>query len=188
MALNDDFLKLLESIPEGEMLFLFCGPNDIRAKIEDISKLQELADNTELFHIIVQSSRPGAGYFENVLEHEYFPPETTLNDEMQYRIVKWKGLHWTVISVPCHKRNLCYEAAQKTGMKFESEGTVPVLLGEGDIQTFPMITESIAVLINANDSKIYEGSGGIQDEKISERFRVQKYLKEKGLNTNDPWK
>ena len=183
-----DFFELLESMPEGKILFIFCGPDDIRGKAEDVSKLQELANDPELFHVIIQSSRPGAGYFENVLEHEHFPPESDLNDEMQYRIVKWKGLHWTVISIPRHKRHLCYEAAKKTKMRFEPEGHVPVLLGEGEIQTFPMVTDSVAVLISGDGSQIYEGPGGVQDEKISERFRVQKYLKEKGLDTDDPWK
>jgi hypothetical protein len=199
---SDDFAEFLKVMPEKMGVRMEKFPNgDFKVTKIAPKDFKELGDRPGLFHVIYQSSRPGAGYFSNYLEHKYFPPETPANDEFQFITYKWLGMLWGIISIPIEKKSLAYEAAEVSKMRI-ADG-IPMKAGfmvgatrkdklgkelEPIVEWFPLDCDNAYTLEFARDSDVFE-PGGIQDQKIWEDFKVKQLWKEFDVpGHDDPWK
>jgi hypothetical protein len=185
--------QLIKSMPEDKMAHFGARGDNFTIQAEDRdSKLIELTNDPNLFHILMMANRPGVGEFQTHLEHEYFPPEDyELNDKMDVRIVKWNGLLWDFISIPYSMKDAAYKTAESVKMRFEVEGAIPHMIGGGEISSFPVsesVGNRIVHLINNSDSGVYNGPLGSKDAEIEERARVREYMRQKGLTDEQIYK
>lgn len=205
-----DFADLLKAMPDNQGVLMVkdpLGSGDFYISIVREADLKKLAEDKGLFHVIYQITRPGTGYFSNYLEHKYFPPETPLNDEFQFRPYKWRDLMWGIISIPIEKKDLCYEAAQVSKLRIANgipvrfriggliescaacrkENATEKMPGATDIQWFPLDCDNAYTLeFSRENPGVYE-PGGAQDERIWEDFKVKELWKEFGVPDKDPW-
>lgn len=206
---KDGFVELFKALPEGMGLNVGKRPDGsgdilVNKVVED--ELRLIADDPTLFHVVFWFQRPGAHYFANYLEHIYFVPETPANNEFEYRCYKWNEVLWGIITIPMAKKDLAYQVAEKTKMRIANgvpmmgKGLGPIVTmmatRPGDpkldecVDVFPMATERVFTLENAQGEVIYDGPGGSQDAKASENFAINKLWEECGVPRHDepdPW-
>jgi len=204
------FAELLETMPEGRGINVGKRSDaNINIFMVNEEDLRKIADDPFLLHLIFLFQRPGVHYFANYLEHVHFIPETPANDEFEYRIYKWEGFLWGIITIPIIKKHLAEEVAAKAklrlanGVPMISKGLVKAMmsyrpgseLDEQQVNIFPMATEQVFALENIKGDVLYDGPGGSQDAKISENFKIRKLWDECGIRSDDgindepdPWK
>lgn len=182
--------QLVQSMPEDKMANMGAQGEHLAVSIEDRDvKLQELTDNPDLFHILMQAQRPGTGEFQTYLEHQHFSPnDPELNDKLELRVIKWCGLLWNMITIPISMKQLAWDTCEAVNMRFEVEGAIPHICDGDGWHVFPVskdVGDRIVHLINASDSDVYKGPLGTKDAEIAERGRVRYFLKQKGLTDEE---
>mgnify|MGYP001308699587 CR=1 FL=1 len=107
------------------------------------------------FNIVCMLSRPGATLFMIKLEYTYFIPGTDANNDFLVWQMSFDGLPFFLLSIPANKKDLAYKVAGETGMKI-SDG-IPILIGGGTEQVFPVRGDNTFTLTNHPDSPAYAG-------------------------------
>jgi len=105
------------------------------------------------FNIVCMLTRPGVNLFMITLEYNHFIPGTDANDEFLVWQMSFDGLPFMVLSIPADKKDLAFQVAGETGMKI-SDG-IPILIGGGAEQVFPVAGENTFTLTNHPDSPAY---------------------------------
>ncbi len=187
---EDGLTKVIQSLPNGQGVQFVqeqITPDGRNPGVQQIAlitseDLRKLNDDLSRMHIISCELRVGDSAFFQSLEFDWFTPGTPLNDDFHYRIFKWQDLIWEIASVPIEKKEIVYETAKNCRMRI-GDG-VPHLFsgdstGEDVIEVmghkahlFPLNCKTAYSLENAHGSKVYEGPGGVQDERIRERFDI----------------
>lgn len=166
-----DMQDLISHLPEGGGIKFSNYGEELRVTSVTTADLEKLAENPKLFHVVTMLERPGAAYYFNFLEYNYFPPATSLNEEFEYRIFNWNGLRWGIGTFPIEKKQVAYETAEKTDMRL-ADG-VPILIGPNGNNTFPLSSDRVFCLENAAGSSLYQ-EGGRQDIQIEENLKIEK--------------
>jgi hypothetical protein len=182
------------------------GSGNMKVSIFTDEELVAISKDESLFHIIGMWTRPWVGYYCNYLEYEHFLPETPENQEFQFRVFKWKDILWAIVSIPINKKNLAYEAATASHLRL-ADG-VPLMMGSDVVKLlgstredkqskdlgefFPLNCERAFTLENQKDDVTYDGPGGMQDAKASEKFALHKLWGKHGVPDDptcesDPW-
>lgn len=197
-----DVNEKLRSLKEGEGLEFAKVGYDILARTFTLEELVDFATKTAdtHCHVVCFANRPGAEFFYNYLEQNFFPPDTPENDEYKYAIFRWEHMAYIIGSVPIEKMNCVEEAAEAAGMKTQ-KGAVPFTAGivrgclnpkkaadfEGELKDFlkwfPVNTPHTWTLETAKaDSPLYSNAGGEQDLHAEYDFKLKQLLEEKGLS------
>jgi len=113
----------------------------------------EACQSPDRFNIACMLTRPGANLFMIKLEYTHFVPGTDANDDFLVWQISFDGLPFFLLSIPADKKNLAYKVAGETGMKI-SDG-IPILIGGGAEQAFPVAGKNTFTLINHPDSPAY---------------------------------
>jgi hypothetical protein len=187
---SDQIGDILDAIPENHGILFTKKDADMLLwgiKPEALNNVPK-----DYIHCVGLATRPFVKYFCTYLEHVHFTPGEPINDEYQFRMIRWQGLVWTVCSIPLSKKHLCYEVAKEAKLKLangipfktgiilgarrpELTKTIPSEL----IKWFPINGENVFTLENLDGNPIYEGMGGKQDVEAEENLKLQK-LREKG--------
>jgi len=118
-------------------------------------EIVETCESPDRFNIACMLSRPGANLFMITLEYSHFIPGTAANDDFLVWQMSFDGLPFFLLSIPASKKDLAYQVAGETGMKI-SDG-IPILIGGGTEQSFPVKGDNTFTLTNHPDSPAYAG-------------------------------
>jgi len=198
-----DVAQVIQAMPDDKLCHMTAEGEHLAIQIEERdSTLKRLTDDKEKFNILMMGTRPGVSEFQTHLEHEYFSPnDAALNDLMQFRVIKWEGLMWNLVTIPLSMKQTAYDTAEAVNMRFE-EGVLPFVAGgpakvlactkDEDVleqagwKGFPIEdTDRLVHLINAKDSDVYDGPLGRKDAEMVEKGRVRYYMKSKGITDRE---
>jgi hypothetical protein len=85
---------------------------------------------TGYMHIIgaLPPARYGVVPFAVELEHEHYPPGTPRNQRFHLHLVEWRGLTWSIVSIP--ERHLARAASVAENYALKLVPALPVILDE----------------------------------------------------------
>jgi len=192
---KEELSLLLEIMPNNRGLLVDIVGERMSVVFLNEGDFKKLNDDKDLLHVVGMWTRPFVHYFANYLEYEHFPPEQEVNKEMQYRVIRWHGALWSIVSVPLIKKNLVEEAAEKAHLKL-ADG-VPIFMGKESVlmcfaavrpsenfqniaDFFPVRSDSTFTLEQSKSDDVVYEPGGSQDAKMLEEFEINQLWKKHG--------
>lgn len=159
-----------------------------------LENLQRMADDPTKFHVISQMHRPGVRLFACKLEYTYYPPRSGKNYKFEMSLLKWPEdfpMLWAIMTVPIEDRPYVEEIAAQCGLKLANG--IPLVLGGGKEQWFPMKSDRVWSLENTPDHPVYSNNPAVLKELEekedaecmaifnSDRQKLREELHEKGF-------
>ncbi len=189
----EEFEMLVNMLPDGVGLLIDTEDDSPKVNKFTSDELEELSKRDGHFNIVGLSCRPGCSEYFQALEQAWFTPSTPLNYDFEYRLFKWQEMLYEIGSVPLEKKHLCFEMAEKMGMRLANG--VPHVLGGGltgklttlmdgvEAAVFPLSNPNTFTLESERGSPIYEGrSEEVKVESQRRRDEIKKQSKEPGRN------
>lgn len=127
-------------------------------------------------HFVCMAMRPGFEELSTKLEHTHYKPLTSRNDLMHMRALSWNDITWFVISIPTEEKNLLEDMAGSCGMRV-ADG-VPVMIGHGCREQFPIHGNNVFTLENMSGHPIYQN-----DERINSALRESEAQSAENIRT-----
>jgi len=155
--------ELIDKMPEGRFIQILEDHGVIRYKPGTSDELAALSQDPERFHCIGVMEQVGFPLFQSRLEKAYFNPnDYQVNYQYEYRVIKWQGILFCVISIPARKEQFCYEAAQWANIRLKKG--IPFLNG----QYFPLSSDERAVVVTNVRGDCYD------PDRIENRFEIKR--------------
>lgn len=142
-----------EKLPPGTKVETLIAPG---ISERDNSAFIQQGKDTSKLHLIVDTSRIGAGLFNVKMEYTYFAPRSGKNYLFEMVMMRWPDANsflWTIASFPIEFRPQAEALAKECGLRF-ADG-IPTVLNEDGAHQFPLEGPTVYTLENISGHQVY---------------------------------
>jgi hypothetical protein len=144
---------------------------------DDLQQIAGVICNPDYVTYCSLEERPGVRAWMTEIEYTKFRPGTLDNDDFHLAILKWPdgkwGMRYLVICFHRSVKEFAEAILWKNGLRKTEEGTLPVMIGGGEVQRFPLEGYGISFLENHS-----QGAANVVYSNNPEKMRAARELED----------